>query len=139
MLAVPITYLHAVLSQLYFCCRAIVFNQVTNLAFEAFNDLIHAADGLEERGLIIKVLLAVKAMPPELGIEQVLQSKPRPWLTYVSNDGRIFAQRVSLRAVPSRRTRFSGLQIAKDREQPQQFFLVGSIQALVKTALHHGF
>ena len=112
---------------------------MADLALEAFNDLVHAADRLKERWLIVKVLFTIEAAPPELGVEQILELKPRPGLADIRNRGRVLAERVSLWTIGSWRTRLSSLEIAKNREQAQQVFFVGSVKALVKIALHNSF
>src|SRR5437763_12130469 len=127
MLAVSIDYLYAILRQIYFGHLTVVFNQVADLALEAFNDLVHAADRLKERWLIVKIFFTIEAPPPELGVEQILQLKPRPGLADIRNRGRVLAERVSLRAIGSWRTRLSRLMIAKNREQAELVFFVGSV------------
>src|SRR5215471_6316898 len=114
MAAVAICYLHAIVQQLDSGDRAVVLDQVPDLALECLDDFVHAADGLKERGLVIVVLLAVKAMLPEPGIQQVFNLQTWPRFAKVDDRCRIFAERVPRRTMGSWRTWLSRLEIAED-------------------------
>ena len=119
--------------------RAVVIDQVPDFALEAVHDLIHAADRLKERGLVVIVLFAVETVLPKLGIQQFLKLHPRSRFAHLRHGRGIFAQRVSRCAIHSWRARFSRLQVAEDSQQPQQLCFIVGVQRLVEAALRHRF